>query len=204
MQKYLLPGAAVMSLVSGGASAAAVPIGTFTETASASCPAPTGSIWPSDPPLRDGDVGGIFNNSEETSCGPISFEILAGGTLVISAQPAVPLFAGDVYQVFVDGNSVGVTTPVPLFGSNFSAGTFTMPISAGTHNFNINDQLLSYIGFQAPYGPPATTVPAGFSPNSVAVTLTELPAAVPEPRSLWEVAVGLAGLGYLWKRRSKT
>ncbi len=204
MPKYFLPGAAVMSLISGGASAAAVPIGTFTETASASCPAPPGSIWPSDPPLRDGDVGGIFNNSEETSCGAITFEVPAGGTLVVSVQPAVPVFAGDVYQAFIDGNSVGITTPVPLFGSNFSAGTFTTPISAGTHNFDINDQLLSYIGFQAPYGPPATTVPPGFSPSSVTVTLTELPAPVPEPRSLWEVAVGLAGLGYLSRRRSKS
>ena len=190
MNRYLLPGAALMSVISGGASAAPTPIGTFNETASAANPSPTGStgLGPG------GAVGGIG--------GPVSFTAPFAGTLIMTVAPTVEVFAGDVYQAFVEGTSVGFTTKVPLFGSNFTSGTFTTPVPQGSNTFNINDQLLSYIGFQAPNGPPATTVPASFSPNGVTVTLAEeLPSAVPEPGSLALFGAWLTGLALLWRRR---
>jgi hypothetical protein len=194
MQKHVLPGAALMSLVSGIANAAPVPIGTFTETASTSNPAPPGSTGLG--PL--GAVGGIN--------GPITFNAPFAGDVVMTVQPAVEAFAGDVYQAFINGVSRGFTKAVPLFGSNFTSGTFTAAVAAGTNNFNINDQLLSYIGFTPPYGsadPDITTVPAGFSPNSVSITLDELPAPVPEPPSLWALLVGLLGLAFIRTRRRR-
>ncbi|MGH7029278.1 MAG: PEP-CTERM sorting domain-containing protein [Stellaceae bacterium] len=201
-----------MGLVSGGANAATF-IGSFPVTASAftfsplegPCASPAGSVWPSAPPSRDGNVGGILNNTAQTSCGPIAFNAPINGTLVMTVQPGVGQFAGDVYQAFVDGTSLGLTTPVPLFGTAFSTGTFTTPISAGAHNFDINDQIISYIGFVGPYGsvfpPPNNTVPASFSPSSLTVTLEELPAAVPEPSSLALFGAWLAGIAFYWRRR---
>ncbi|MGH7047727.1 MAG: PEP-CTERM sorting domain-containing protein [Stellaceae bacterium] len=202
MNRYLLPGATLLSLVSGGASAAPKPIGTYSPQASAACPSPPGSVWPSSPP--DGDVGGIINGTAPPACGPIAFTATFAGTLVMAVQQTVPFGAGHVFQAFVDGASVGTTSivPVAIPGTDFTSGTFTADIPAGPNTFDINDQLLAYIGSQAPYGPTMTTVPASFSPVGVSVVLAEeLPSAVPEPRSLWVMLVGFCGLGWLVARR---
>ncbi|HTV45947.1 MAG TPA: PEP-CTERM sorting domain-containing protein [Stellaceae bacterium] len=202
MNKYLLPGATLLSLVSGGASAAPTPIGTFNEQASAACPSPPSSVWPSSPP--NGDVGGLINGTAPPACGPIAFTAPFAGTLVMTVQQSTTFGAGHVFQAFVDGNSVGTTSivPVSVTGTDFTSGTFTAEIPAGPNTFDINDQLLAYIGAQAPYGPPSTTVPASFSPVGIQVTLAEeLPSAVPEPRSLWVMFAGLCSLGWLLARR---
>jgi PEP-CTERM motif len=191
MHKYLLPGAALMSLVSGGAGAATL-IGTFSKLASTANPAPAGSTGLG--PL--GAVGGIG--------GPYTFTAPFTGTLVVKVQPSIGKFGGDVYQAFVDGNSLGFTPQVPL-GMHLSVGTFTTPVSMGVNNFDVNDQLLSYIGSPPPFGSTVaslTTVPQSFSPSGVLITLTEeLPSAVPEPRSLATLAGGLLGLCFFWRRR---
>ncbi len=206
MNKYLLPGAALMGLVSAnarGATCTTIDPGstpcTFSQlAASASNPAPPGSTGPLGGPLGPYNpidsptgVGGIG--------GPVDFAVSSAGTLIMTVEPSVGEFPGDVYQAFVDGSSLGLTTPVPLFGSQPSTGTFTTPISAGPHNFDINDQILSYIGFPSPYGSNATfnTVPATFSPSGVTVILEELPSAVPEPGSLALIGAWLLGLGFL-------
>jgi hypothetical protein len=191
MNTKLLPGAALLSLVSGGAGAATVPIGTFNELASTTNPAPAGStgLGPG------GAVGGIG--------GPFTFTAPFAGTLVMTVQPTVDFAAGDVYQAFVDGTSLGLTSAVPVAvpGTMFTSGTFTTSVPAGVNNFDINDQILSYLGFQGPYGPPNTTVPFSFSPNGVTVTLAEeLPSAVPEPGALTLFGAWLLGLGFLWRR----
>src|SRR5487761_1730632 len=105
MNSHLLPGAALLGLVSGVANAAPTPIGTFNEVASATNPAPAGStgLGPG------GAVGGIG--------GPIDFTAPFAGTLIMTVKPTGTFTAGDVYQAFVDGNSLGFTTPVPLFGT---------------------------------------------------------------------------------------
>ena len=190
MNSHLLPGAALLGLVSGVANAAPTPIGTFNELASASNPAPAGStgLGPG------GAVGGIG--------GPIDFTAPFAGTLIMTVKPTGTFAAGDVYQAFVDGHSLGFTTPVPLFGTQFTSGTFTTPIPQGLNNFDINDQVFSYLGFQAPYGPANTTVPASFSPGGVTITLAEeLPSAVPEPSSLAVLGAWFVGLAMFWRRR---
>ncbi len=139
MNSHLLPGAALLGLVSGVANAAPTPIGTFNELASASNPAPAGStgLGPG------GAVGGIG--------GPIDFTAPFAGTLIMTVQqPTTEFAAGEVYQAFVNGTSLGFTAAVPLFGTQFSSGTFTTPVSQGLNNFDVNDQILSYLGFPRP------------------------------------------------------
>lgn len=194
MNKYLLPGAALMSLVSGGAGAAPTPIGTYARSASTANPAPTGSTGLG--PL--GAVGGIG--------GPVGFTAPFTGTLIMKVEPNGQ-FRGDVYQAFVDGNSLGFTPEVPLFGPA-SVGTFTTSVSAGPNNFDVNDVILSYIGAPPPFGSAVstvTTVPGSFSPGAVLITLSEeaLPAAVPEPRSLATFAAGLLALAFFRRRRKQ-
>jgi hypothetical protein len=193
MQKYLLPGAALMSLVSGGASAAPTPIGTFLKTASTMNPAPAGSTGLG--PL--GPVGGIG--------GPYTFTAPFTGALIVKVQPAVGSFAGNVFQAFVDSKSLGFTPQVPLFGPHLSAGTFTTLVSAGINDFDVNDQLLSYIGSPPPFGSAVstvTTVPAAFSPGGILITLAEaLPLPMPEPRPLWTFAGALLAICFFWRRK---
>ena len=206
MNKHLLPGAALMGLVSGGAGAAT--IGTFPVTASTANPAPAGStgvnggpLGPFNPIGSPTGIGGIG--------GPISFTAPFAGTLVMKVGPQVldemPVgFTGEVYQAFVDGASLGLTSQGPLFGPDFSTGTFTASIPAGTNTFDINDQLLSYIGQPPPYGSDVSTVtqvPSSFSPGSLMVTLDELPSAVPEPSTLALFGTWLLGLGFLLRWR---
>ncbi len=192
MNRFLLPGAALMSLVPGAAGAAPPPIGPFPENPRTPNAAPTGStgLGPG------GAVGGIG--------GPYTFTAPFTGTLIMKVQPQVESTAGDVYQAFVDGKSLGFTPGVPLFGTMFSVGTFTTPVSAGPNTFDVNDQILSYIGFPSPYGSAQTfnTVFASFNPNALLVTLSEeLPAAVPEPRSLATFALALVAFCCFWRRR---
>lgn len=198
MNKYLLPGATLMSLVSGGASATT--IGTFPVTASTANPAPTGSthLGTYNPIGSPTGVGGIG--------GPVSFTAPFTGDLVMQVGPLVlngtPLgFQGDVYQAFVNGSSLGFTSGVPLFGSQFSTGTFTTPVAAGVNTFNINDQILSYVGQPSPYGPSSIAVPASFASDSLMVTLSELPAPVAEPGSIALLAAWLGGFALFWRRR---
>lgn len=201
MNKYLLPGAALMGLVSAnarGATCTTISPGgtpcTFSEVASTANAAPVGSTGLG--PL--GAVGGIG--------GAVTFTATAAGTLTMTVQPSVGQFVGDVYQAFIDGNSLGFTPGVPLFGPNLSVGTFSTPISAGVNTFNINDQILSYIGFPSPYGSATTSVtavPASFSPSGLMVTLDELPSAVPEPSSLALICAWLTGIALFWRRRKR-
>ncbi|HEY3910669.1 MAG TPA: hypothetical protein VGM07_12370 [Stellaceae bacterium] len=201
MNKYLLPGAALIGLVSAnarGATCTTISPGgtpcTFSETASTANPAPAGSTGLG--PL--GPVGGIG--------GPFTFTATVAGTLQMTVQPSVGKFAGDVYQAFVDGISLGFTPEVPLFGPNLSIGTFTTPISAGVNNFDVNDQLLSYAGHTPPFGSDVssvTSVPFSFSGGGLLVALDELPPAVPEPGSLALLGSWLLGLGILGRYRKR-
>ena len=82
--------------------------------------------------------------------GAQSFLAPFAGTLHLTIQDCC--LVGDVYQAFVDGLTVGYTSVVQLGGSPNSSGTFDIPITAGSHTFDVADILLQYIGFAPPFG----------------------------------------------------
>jgi hypothetical protein len=137
-----------------------------------------------------GAVGGIG--------GAVPFTAPFDGMLTMTVTDCC--LVGDVYQAFVDGVSLGFTAAVPLGGPINSSGVFTEYLTAGAHTFDINDQILSYIGFADPYG--GGVVPAIYSPAGLTVQGTM--AAVPEPASIFLLGAELIGLGALARKLRKT
>ena len=135
-----------------------------------------------------GAVGGIG--------GAVPFIAPFSGTLTMTVTDCC--LVGDVYQVFVDGVSLGFTAAVPLGGPTLSTGVFTDYLTAGAHTYDINDQILSYIGFADPYG--GGVVPAIYAPAGLTVQGT----MVPEPASIFLLGAELIGLGALARKLRKT
>jgi hypothetical protein len=220
MSKHLLPTAALLGLVSANANASTILLPPTTYVASVGNPSPAGStgLGPG------GAVGGI--GGPISICGPTSSPAPcaapSAGTLRMTVEAFEFGDSGDVYQAFVNGSSVGLTSGVPLFNttpinctvppgfgtppqSNLSCGIFDVPVTTGTFNFDINDQILSWIGFPSPYG--GGTVGASFSPSGVTVTLEFIPGEIirtPEPTALALLGSWLLGLGLWWRRKATT
>lgn len=151
------------------------------DTASAANVSPAGStgLGP------DGAVGGIG--------GPVAFSMPFDGAFTLTVDDCC--LVGDVYQVFVDGASLGFTADVPLDGPTLSAGTFSEFLTAGAHTYDINDQILSYIGFTDPYG--GGIVPGIFSPAG----LEDIGAVgTPEPATLGMLGAGLLSVAFVRRR----
>jgi hypothetical protein len=147
--------------------------------------APPGSVLYNGSPAIWGGVGGPFG------FGPTSDGILT--MTVTDLDGAV----GAVYQVFVDNISLGFTSGVVLGGPTVSSGVFTVALTPGTHTFDINDQIISYVGQEDPYG--GGIVPGGFSIGNVHVVGDF---AAPEPGSMFLLGAGLLGLaGFARKLR---
>ncbi len=83
------------------------------------------------------------------SAGVWTFESGAGDAeLTITDSGSV----GDVFEVIVDGTSIGWTSEVEVFGATHSTRTWTVPLTAGTHTIEIWDITLSYIDELSPFG----------------------------------------------------
>lgn len=156
------------------------------DTASASNPAPAGSIWPAGDP--GGAVGGIG--------GAVSFTMPFAGSFTLAVQDCC--LVGDIYQVFVDGESLGFTSAVPFGGPTPSSGTFSLFLSAGVHTYDIDDALLTYIGVADPWG--GGVVPSIYSPAGLTDTGTAT--ASPEPGTCALLGMGLLAAGFIRRRRS--
>jgi hypothetical protein len=152
-------------------------------TASIGNPAPVGST----PGLAGpgGLVGGIG--------GPIGFVVPTAGVLHITVTDQ--FLTGDVFEVILDGLSLGTTPGVPIGGPSHSIGDFFVSESAGAHGVDIWDFILSYIGFTSPYG---GTVTPNYSPAGLEVRVALV---VPEPSSMLLLGIGLVALGVFGRRK---
>lgn len=120
--------------------------------------------------------------------GPIAFNAPGGGVLTSTVTDFGQ--TGDVFEVFADGASLGITAPVPAGGLDNSIGTFKVTVGTGPHTVDVWDYVLSYAGGASPYG---GAVDDTFSPADLGVTVAF---DVPEPASAtlaagWQLAFGL-------------
>ncbi len=136
-----------------------------------------------------GAVGGIG--------GPVTFTAPFAGTLTLSVVDCCII--GDVYQAFVDGVSLGFTSFVPLYGPTMGSGDFTVYLTAGTHTWDINDTIQSYVGYDDPWG--GGVVTDTFAGAGLTVTGTMVEGSIPEPTTFLLSGSALLGLIALLRKR---
>lgn len=160
MNKQILPTAAVLALVSGGASAGVVthtltPVATVIQVAKQGNSEPTGTLG-----INLGVHGPISNTGGIG--GPYSFNVTHSGELHFYVTDSGQV--GDVYQVFLSatpgGNpvSVGDTSNEPValgiavHPPTLSSGEFSEAVTPGTYKYNVADVTMQYIGSPWPFG----------------------------------------------------
>lgn len=178
MKRWLLATAVLSASV---AQTLAAPVSLFngTLTADASAAAPLGataSLASSNDPVG----GGVIQ-------GDVGVTAPDAGTLTISVQDLGPV--GDVYEVVLDGASLGLTAPVAVGGPTNSSGSFMASVNAGFHDIGVWDPVLTYLGSDSPYGGAVT---AALNPSDFTLSVDYAgAAAVPEAPTLALLGTGL-------------
>lgn len=185
--KKLLP-LVLMLAVPLGLAADVILAPTFV-TAQDTNPAPAGTTFAPGP---GGLVGGLDSGLFSIDVGP------QAGTLSVTIADCC--FQGNVFEVVVDGVSIGVGDPSVATGSSPPAppSTLTAFVSAGAHTVGIWDITLSYIGFDSPFG---GFVGAIYSPAGLTVSIDFVP--IPEPATLLLLGTGLLAVGGAARRKLK-
>jgi hypothetical protein len=127
--------------------------------------------------------------------GPVNLVAPQAGTLIITVTDCC--LVGDVYEVILNGTSLGWTSEVSIGGPTNSMGVFYAPIGAGMFSVDVWDITISYIGSPSPFG--GGIVDNFYSPAGGYLTV-ELE-AIPEPGTWMLMSAGLAGLVAFSRRR---
>ncbi|MEJ0020223.1 MAG: PEP-CTERM sorting domain-containing protein [Acetobacteraceae bacterium] len=137
----------------------------------------------------------------------------AGLFYMLSIQVTDLVAVGDIYEVVVNGGSVGTTSVVGLSSASNSAGTLTGMVPAGTVTVGLTDLLQQYVGqtnnlpgllgMPGPNGGTVGSAPTQFRSSTLAMTITATQ-VVPEPTTLAVLGSGLALLGGLLRTRRRS
>lgn len=186
MRSKMLAAVCVSAIFTMASAAATAPVVLFDGfvTADGLTAAPAGATASLAGPL--GLRGGLQS-------GAIAFNAPGGGVLTVTVTDFGQ--TGDVFEVFADGASLGITAPVPAGGLDNSTGTFKVTVGTGPHTVDVWDYVLSYAGGASPYG---GAVDDTFSPADLGVTVAF---DVPEPASATLAAGWLFALGLTARRR---
>lgn len=182
MKRYLF---GLALLLAPAAAATASPILLFSDVliSDVGTPAPLGIT-----PALVGPAG--FGGGVIT--GDVGLDVPGAGTLTISLQDLG--LVGDVYEVVLDGASLGLTSATSINDPTNSSGVFNAPIAAGFHTIGLWDFVLTFAGGTSPYG---GAIPFGRTSNEVQLTVA---LDVPEPTSLALIGTALAMLGTVRRR----
>ena len=173
---------ALLFIASSAASAADISDGVYHASPYAAAPLGiTQSLASPNNPFGGGLIEGdiLFLSA---SSGPVSIDVNGLGPV------------GDVFEVILDGVSLGITSPVAVDGPDNSTGSFIESLSAGPHDLGVWDFVQTFAGDNSPYGGLVVFDPA--NPPEVQVTVL----SVPEPSTWTLLALGLLAIGFSHRR----
>lgn len=130
-------------------------------------PRPSWATYTEGPFGGGGSVGGVFSPYTVYRLTP--FTCQAGSVTIDVSDIASD---GDVYEVALDGVRLFQTSTQTYPSGSGSTGTWTGTVTEGTHYIEVWDILLSYIGYDSPFGNVGFPVDISMSPAGVFLQIT--------------------------------